>query len=238
MRSRTAAWILISACTLATLPARAELVTDPSEIDQMIRENSLVTSRVLDDKHLWLELGARSDWELAGAGFQVGVGYLMKYFGFDARISSGVTEYKGISVSPGASQIGSANGASSDPTAQLGFPRNDSDPWNYLLFEPGMSISARLLANELPWLTERARVGLAWGIFNDVSNSIPFTAYLFTVEATLICQLGEHSPWSVSASLNWYSGALIANDSDDQALSYRRLPVSWIGNSIGLQYSF
>ena len=207
------------------------------QLQQMKRDISMFSSQAIEGRQCWVELGARSDLSISGLGGQLGVGCLMRFFGVDARLSSGRATYEAFEVSPGASQVGWANEASYNSESEANRPRGSRDSWRYMIVEPGLSISGRIFPRSLPQLSERARVALGYGSFHDSANNLDFSAHLFSAETTAFWQLGEHSRWSFYVALAWQWGALYSKAPEMDA-SMRRLPLSWVTSSVGLTYSF
>lgn len=236
----TVAAITAVCLTWAAGPARAgETLSEPDQqVKKMIRDITLVPPAVADDRHFWCGLAARTEWSTAGIGGLLEAGYVMRFFGVDARFSLGSTDYERISAAPGYSQLGFATPSAVAPEAELNRPRDGKDAWTYTLIEPGLSINSRMFSRMLPLLAERARVGFAYGGFQDLTHGVDFTAYLFSAEAAMLLQLGTGSRWSLSGSLNWHTGILISKTDPDQSLSLRRLPLSWLTGSLGLTYAF
>lgn len=222
-----------------TAPQTRQAIPDPEQqVKQMVRTITILSPAAMDKRSLWCGLSARTEWSLAGLGGQLELGYLLKFLGIDGRLSRGQTNYGRFSVAPGYSQLGFATPSSWDPSAELNRPRDGNDRWSYTMIEPGLSINGRMFSRILPLLSERARVGFGYGSFQDSANTIDFTSYLFSVEAAMLWQLGAGSRWSLSGSVNWYTGILISDSDPEQSLSLRRLPLSWLTGSIGLAYSF
>jgi hypothetical protein len=226
------------ACTLLVFTfsykALADQQQDPALTKAMLNQYSLITPQILAERHYWLELGLQSDIGLSEAGVQTGIGYRLNYFGIDFRFSAGKTSYRKIHSLASHNQLTEV-----DPNPEIDLTRNKSDSWSYWSLEPGFSISSRLFSGYLPKFTERVRVGLNYGSYEDNINHIPFKSYILNVETSVIYQLRPDYPWSLCGSLNWNSGMLVRYyvDSEGKNQSYG-LPASWVGTSLGMLYSF
>jgi hypothetical protein len=228
--------LLAPAALLAcSSPAKAD---ESLTVDEIIKQSSMATPQIMSARHLWAELNIASDWDAIARGAQAGIGYRFRYFGVDSRFSLGRTNYGAISVNPGPNQTPNTEPSYFDLNSELNRPRHATDSWSYRLVEPGLSVSGKIFPVWLPLLTQQARVGLAYGAYNDNQNNIPFHSIVFTTEAMLLCQLGADSPWSVSGALSYNAGILVADTPNDAGMQSRRLPVSWVGTSIGLQFAF
>jgi hypothetical protein len=220
--------------------AQADVNSDAlNPIQKMVQESSRLSEAVLSGRHYWIDLAGLTNTGLSSTGAHVGVGYRWKFFGVDLRYSYGKTRYGGISVLEDSTQTTGPIWAQETFGSELERERSDNDQWNYSSFEPGISIESKLFLKALPLLTQRARVGFAYGKFQDEANAISFTSYLLTIEAALIYQLGEGSPFAVTGALQWNTGDLVStNDANLTSQADRHLPVNWIGSSFGFLYSF
>jgi hypothetical protein len=226
---------LLATMILVAGTARAE---ETISVDKIIKENSMEAPQSMEGRHFWVELGALSDWTRAGAGAQFDVGYQFRYFAFDSRFTFGRTKYGAINVSPGYNQTPGDAASALEPDSELSRVRGDSDPWSYRMIEPGLSVSGKLFPRMLPLLTERGRFGVGYGSFHDDANDVLFTALIFSAQVFLAYQLGAESRWSLTGGMGFDTGVLVAKTPSYGNLQMRRLPVSWVATTIGLQYFF
>lgn len=170
--------------------------------------------------------------QLGGA---VTAGYHWRYLSADLRATIASAPYGTISTEPDALSDPTGFESAADPGAELNRARSDDDAWGLILVEPGISVGARLFADFLPMLTQRARFGLAWGSFSDQENELGFSARLYSFEAGLQYHLAPSSPFAIEASVTGYAGTLARKEGASSA-QQGRLPVAWLVYSIGVSY--
>jgi len=211
---------------------------DANSVQDIINTATQTSPQNIDHRHYWLELNLKSDISFQEKGFAIGVGHRWDWFGVDVRGLYGKTSYGAIEGFVDPSQDVSTGNQSPNTGAQSILARSSSDSWSYTALEPGISIESKWFPTILPLFSEKARVGMEWGNFNDSVNNLSFTGYLFTCDATLIYQLSAHSPYSISASIFWDTGNLMLNGASTLSDADRHLAVNWLGTSVGLLYSF
>lgn len=212
----------------------ADQKQDPALTTSMLNRYSLVSPQVLAKRHYWMEIGIQSDTGLNETGLQAGIGYRLNFFGFDLHFSAGKTNYGMIR-----NVVTYTQSSDNAQNAEIVIPRSKSDSWSYLYFGPGLSITSRLFSGYLPQFTERVRVGMVYGNFNDNVNQIPFKSFILNAETSLIYQLKPENHWSICGSLNLNSGMLVRYYQNSQGIkqSYG-IPIGWIGTSISMLYDF
>lgn len=213
--------------------ASADQQQDPALLQSMLSKYTLKTPHVLAERHYFLDLALQNNLDFNEPGVLVGVGYRFNYFGFDLRFSKGQNSYGEIRrLAPKNDYEGSSD------NAEIDIARNKTDLWSHWSFGPGFSVSNQFFSGFLAGLTERARAGFAYGNYNDDANNIPFQSYILSIEASVLYQLFPTSPWSLSASLNWNIGSLVRDYSGNPHYSSYAIPVSWVGSSVGIEYTF
>jgi hypothetical protein len=218
---------------LTSFSALADQPQDPALLQKMLSKYTLKSPQVLAERHFFLDLSLQNNLDFNEPGLQIGVGYRFNYFGFDIRFSKGQSSYGEIRrLSPKNAYEGSSD------NAEIDIARNKTDLWSHWAIEPGFSVSNQFFSGFLAGLTERARAGLAYGNYNDDVNNIPFQSYILTIEASVLYQVFPTSPWSLYASLNWNTGSLVRDYSELPQNSSYALPVSWVGTSLGIEYTF
>lgn len=166
-------------------------------------------------------------------GGQLAGGLQLRWIGFDLELKLGTMTYGSIAVAPSSTDTDTSS-AAGDPTAERARPRSSTDPWSYLLIEPGVTESGRLFANRLPQFSERLRFGLGAGNFNDEVNQISFAAFIVSFEGDIDYQLKPGERWVVRAGLAYNSGVLITSQA--QSPTYGRLPASWLEGHVALVF--
>jgi hypothetical protein len=195
----------------------------------------------LANRRLWVELGLPSDFgfRLKGVSAQIGF-FASRLFTVDLRVSTASTSYGGIRARADYDSSGTAGAdyaSSTDPTSELNRPRNRDDSWKLTLIEPGVGVRSRMFVDWLPLLSEHARFGLARAGLTDEANSIGFSGWIPSFEAGFDYALGRGSPWSLGAALS-YHGGLVTSTAPERDSNVGTLPVSWLGLSANLRYSF
>src|SRR5690606_12317686 len=143
-------------------------------------------------------------------------GYQFDFVGFDFRITLGSTQFGEIFPTSGVEEQATAPPgleSASDPNAELQRGRTFKDSWDYLLFEPGVILRAKLFAwDKLPLLSQIMRFGIGYGPFSDNVNSLSFSGLLVYTSAGLEYRLGPNSPWSASGGLEYAWGRVNRSD--------------------------
>lgn len=196
-----------------------------------------------DQGRNWLDLSFDSNPNLTQKGVAVSVGRVLGFWlpslGADVRLRAGNTPYGAIQVQPDSSVALTATAPSAyDPDSEINRLRSDQDSWSYYGVEPGVMVAGYPFAGLLPQLESRGRLGVALGRFSDQANAITFDGLLVILEASLKYPLGHESRWFLTGALSWTAGTLLRQSEVPLSKNTRSLPVSWIGNSLGLSYLF
>ncbi len=219
----------IFAFTLLLFAHSAAAIT----VDEVVQSSSMHTNQSRNNR-FWLDLSLPVNFNFSHYGLTAGAGYRFSFLGVDLRANVGKTNFGNITIKPDdPSELDEI-----DPESQMARPRADNDSWSFYSFNPGISVSGRLLPEILPRFSERARIGIDFGSATDQINSLSFSSVLFTIESTILYQIEENSPWAATLSIFWNSGDLIADEPKDSPTSFRRLPVSWMGLAAGVSYFF
>jgi len=218
---------------LATnLRALADQQQDPALIQSMISKYTILPPQIMSDRHFFLELGLQSNLSFNEPGLQAAIGYRAQYFGFDVRFTKARSSYGEIV------RLATHNEyAGSSDNTEIDIARNKFDKWSHWSIGPGFSVSNQFTSGFLTGFTERVRAGFELGNYNDDVNNIPFRSYIFNIETSILYQINPSIPWSLIVSLSWNSGMLVRDYGDGPTSAYG-LPVSWVGSSIGLEYTF
>jgi hypothetical protein len=193
---------------------------------------------IKQNRHFWLDLGTKANWGFQEKGGFVGVGYRWRLFGTDLRIAYVQTKYQSIRSFNDSNNNTGTGYAPLGSNQEINRLRSPDDSWKLFWVEPGLSVEGQMFPESLPRLSERARVGIAIGNFQDSVNSITFTATLITFETALIYQLFEDRPWAVSGAIAWNTGNATSTSKEFTLVSDRNLPINWIDTSLGLMYNF
>ncbi|MGK5087394.1 hypothetical protein WDW86_07530 [Bdellovibrionota bacterium FG-2] len=203
-----------------------------------VRAAVLMTpSQVSTHRHLFLGLSGFTGpqvGKLGGGAFTLG--YEFQFTSFDLRISKGKTPFGSIFVKPDPAELANAPkyAGAVDVDSELNRPRTAEDSWNFLMYEPGVAISARLFRDSLPMFSQSLRVGLGLGSFVDTVNALTFTPRLVNIEARVQYQLGPNSPFVIDFSHAYYFGTLNADGAN--SLQTGRIPTTFMKTSLGLAY--
>lgn len=205
-------------------------------VQEMIDRESQKSPEVVLGRHFTAELKVSGDRGFSSPGLEAGLGYRLGLFGFDIKGFYKKTTYDSIRAKLDGDQY-STGIYGHHAGLEENRARFATDAWNYFGFEPGVSVESKFFPESLELFTERARFGVMLGRFNDEINQLGFNGYLFTTEIAIIRQWKTGSRYSLTAALFWKSGHLVNRD-DGLLASDRNLPVTWLGTSFGLQYSF
>ena len=179
-------------------------------------------------RHFWLGLSLRKGFVLSSklTAITASVGYQWEYFGVDLRTHFGSSLYDRISVTTDhpVSEFNPPPG-----NFEVERPRFPSNPWNFTLIEPGLSVTTRFLQDYVPLLSQKARFGLAYGMFTDISNSVKLTGILASFEGALQYQLWNNSPFAVELGLTYFYGK-VKNEAE--------LPITFLTSSFSVLYWF
>jgi hypothetical protein len=163
------------------------------------------------------------------SGVGIDLGLQPGFFGFDFRLVYSEVNYGEIATQPNGAQVSTVN---PDTVAEIYRPRQPSDRWSMLQFEPGFSLIGHLFSYEIPMMTERARIGLNYGRYSDLKNGITFTGFLFAVETGLQYHFGGiDSPLAVDASIAYRAGPISSAAMPD---SNGVLPIVFVSSTLAL----
>jgi hypothetical protein len=204
----------------------------------MKERDTVVVSPVIRGRSWWARAGATTKLVPGKTfGADLGAGYQGRMLGFDVKALIGKTTLEAIFVEPNYLDTvdSSPFGGSLAPESELNRSRAATDPWSLFVVEPGIAVNTKLLPDELPQFSQRARVGLGWGTFSDSTRALSFSALLFSAEAGFQYHF-PHSPYSVelAPALRW--GRLLT--SGEGSPQTRRLPVVFTTLSLSVLYWF
>jgi len=212
--------------------------TPPNSPKKIILDNTLRASEIKEGRHFWADFGSKTNFSFREKGAFAGAGYRWNFFGVDLQASYAQTQYQAIQAIVDSTAGAGEGFPAAGSNQEINRLRNPQDSWTLLWIQPGISVEGRLLAEALPLFSERARVGLAWGLLNDQANKISFTGWMLTFETALIYQLGKGSPWSLSGAIVWNTGNALSSANSTAMVSERTLPINWLDTNIGLIYNF
>ncbi len=189
-----------------------------------------------ESSHLVLSAYERTNPLFSGkVSWQLGVGYLVGFMVPDFRLSFGSVSYDSIQAVPdNLVALYPTGTAYYDPESELLRTREGSNPWKFLLYEPGITVTRNIFS--LEGLTESVRFGIALGKMTDEKNSIEFSARLFSLETALSYKLGQSGHWGVIGAFSYHAGVLVAESKYPESSQKGRLPVHYYSASFGVLY--
>jgi|GEM_PF-4554813 len=114
---------------------------------------------------------------------------------------------------------------------------HDSDPWNGMVFDIGLSYLTTPFPSWAPKLQERTRISLCnWGSIKDEVHAISYRPSIFSFEGGLDYSPFERWPVKLNLVMNWRFGYLVTKEPVD--VSIARLPTSTVTLSTGISYEF
>ena len=177
-----------------------------------------------------------------GLGATVGIARQWSIVATDFRFHFGAAQF-GSFFGPATfkdTSVNTGNNELSDPNSEFNRPRSADDSWTMMTFEPGISVTGRMLPDKLPMWSQSARIGVGYARFQDQANSLPFTGMIVSTEADAIYNFSYKSRYGVIAGLayNWGWIHSASSPAGDLTNSARRIPIYWLQFNAGLHYAF
>lgn len=220
MRSISLKDFLYLVCVLSfvTLPKTTHAAALPPDT---VIHDSMRTEYPDRGRYLWASLGMflAPNLTKTNIGSQVSVGLEWNPIGVDLRGGFGAASYSAIRGYPDAVSGNSSvtdESSALDPTSELNRTRGDDDSWTYFFVQPGISIENKFVQDRWPLWSNRVRIGLGYALMTDGANSIAFSSWMYSGEATVGYRLGHQSQWMVEAGFSLNFAIAQSGDRDGQ----------------------
>lgn len=166
---------------------------------------------------------------------RLGISYQFDFIRFEtsARFESG--PYSSYAVLPNSGESTDGFNSVSVENSEIFRERDATDPWSSMYIDLAVGIKGRAFLGFMPFISQRARVGLGYFKASDSVNRLSFTGFIPNVEAAVCAVIGSSRRFNIEYGFNYVGGGLQSSAISGQP---GRLPVSLLSQFLGIGIFF